>query len=151
MSFLCLTPPETRNVHGAYGAPYRKLRSWDNEGIQALADPCWVPATPPPQWQATMTDVARRAGVSASTVSRALRGLTSVSPEARDRVERAARSYRSSRGVRRVEPRDGQDPQSRGPDSGRAFLVPRRRAVRRGHAAARGGPGPAALLRHEHA
>jgi DNA-binding LacI/PurR family transcriptional regulator len=42
------------------------------------------------QRQATMEDVARRAGVSVSTVSRALRGLTTVSPEARLRVERAA-------------------------------------------------------------
>lgn len=38
-----------------------------------------------------MADVARKAGVSVSTVSRALRGLPTVSPDARDRVERAAR------------------------------------------------------------
>ncbi|MEU7057431.1 LacI family DNA-binding transcriptional regulator [Streptomyces sp. NPDC046197] len=39
----------------------------------------------------TMADVAERAGVSASTVSRTLRGLTTVSPEVRARVEQAAR------------------------------------------------------------
>nr|WP_093780746.1 LacI family DNA-binding transcriptional regulator [Streptomyces sp. yr375] len=38
-----------------------------------------------------MADVAERAGVSPSTVSRTMRGLTSVSPEVRARVERAAR------------------------------------------------------------
>lgn len=38
-----------------------------------------------------MTDVAERAGVSQSTVSRTLRGLASVSPEVRARVEQAAR------------------------------------------------------------
>ncbi|MGJ5753427.1 LacI family transcriptional regulator [Streptomyces puniciscabiei] len=38
-----------------------------------------------------MADVAERAGVSASTVSRTLRGLTTVSPEVRARVEQAAR------------------------------------------------------------
>lgn len=38
-----------------------------------------------------MADVAERAGVSASTVSRTLRGLSTVSPQVRDRVERAAR------------------------------------------------------------
>ncbi|TJZ59392.1 LacI family transcriptional regulator [Streptomyces piniterrae] len=37
-----------------------------------------------------MADVARRAGVSTSTVSRAVRGVSTVSPEARSRVERAA-------------------------------------------------------------
>ncbi|WP_435241068.1 LacI family DNA-binding transcriptional regulator [Streptomyces cucumeris] len=40
---------------------------------------------------ATMADVAERAGVSVSTVSRTLRGLSSVSPQTRDRVEKAAR------------------------------------------------------------
>ncbi|MEU1271621.1 LacI family DNA-binding transcriptional regulator [Streptomyces sp. NPDC005799] len=39
----------------------------------------------------TMADVAERAGVSVSTVSRTLRGLTNVSPQVRARVERAAR------------------------------------------------------------
>lgn len=38
-----------------------------------------------------MADVAERAGVSPSTVSRTLRGLSSVSPEVRARVETAAR------------------------------------------------------------
>ncbi len=38
-----------------------------------------------------MADVAERAGVSVSTVSRTLRGMTTVSPEARGRVEKAAR------------------------------------------------------------
>ncbi|KUN79115.1 LacI family transcriptional regulator [Streptomyces bungoensis] len=38
-----------------------------------------------------MTDVAERAGVSPSTVSRTLRGLPTVSPEVRARVEQAAR------------------------------------------------------------
>ena len=38
-----------------------------------------------------MADVAERAGVSPSTVSRTLRGLTSVSPDVRARVEEAAR------------------------------------------------------------
>ncbi|WP_308286492.1 LacI family DNA-binding transcriptional regulator [Streptomyces griseorubiginosus] len=39
----------------------------------------------------TMADVAERAGVSVSTVSRTLRGLDNVSPPVRARVERAAR------------------------------------------------------------
>jgi DNA-binding LacI/PurR family transcriptional regulator len=38
-----------------------------------------------------MADVAERAGVSVSTVSRTLRGLSNVSPQVRARVERAAR------------------------------------------------------------
>ncbi|GAA3595954.1 LacI family DNA-binding transcriptional regulator [Streptomyces osmaniensis] len=38
-----------------------------------------------------MADVAQRAGVSTSTVSRTLRGLSTVSPEVRIRVEKAAR------------------------------------------------------------
>ncbi|WP_317259594.1 MULTISPECIES: LacI family DNA-binding transcriptional regulator [Streptomyces] len=41
--------------------------------------------------EATMADVAERAGVSVSTVSRTLRGLSSVSPQTRGRVEKAAR------------------------------------------------------------
>lgn len=40
---------------------------------------------------ATLADVAERAGVSPSTVSRTLRGLPTVSPETRARVEKAAR------------------------------------------------------------
>ncbi|WP_308283618.1 LacI family DNA-binding transcriptional regulator [Streptomyces glomeratus] len=46
---------------------------------------------PPAQRHSTMADVAERAGVSTSTVSRTLRGLTTVSPEVRARVEQAAR------------------------------------------------------------
>ncbi|MGW5608948.1 LacI family DNA-binding transcriptional regulator [Streptomyces sp. NPDC003753] len=45
----------------------------------------------PAQRHSTMADVAERAGVSLSTVSRTLRGMTSVSPEVRARVEQAAR------------------------------------------------------------
>ncbi|WP_369224131.1 LacI family DNA-binding transcriptional regulator [Streptomyces sp. R39] len=45
----------------------------------------------PAQRHPTLADVAERAGVSPSTVSRTMRGLTSVSPEIRDRVEQAAR------------------------------------------------------------
>ncbi|MFE0180006.1 LacI family DNA-binding transcriptional regulator [Streptomyces olivaceus] len=40
---------------------------------------------------ATLADVAERAGVSPSTVSRTLRGLSTVSPQTRARVEKAAR------------------------------------------------------------
>ncbi|CAM5407160.1 hypothetical protein SALBM135S_01382 [Streptomyces alboniger] len=40
---------------------------------------------------ATLADVAQRAGVSPSTVSRTLRGLSTVSPATRARVEEAAR------------------------------------------------------------
>ncbi|MGW2345741.1 LacI family DNA-binding transcriptional regulator [Streptomyces sp. NPDC001661] len=40
---------------------------------------------------ATLADVAQRAGVSPSTVSRTLRGLSTVSPQTRARVEQAAR------------------------------------------------------------
>ncbi|MFG2427227.1 LacI family DNA-binding transcriptional regulator [Streptomyces sp. NPDC048590] len=40
---------------------------------------------------ATLADVAHRAGVSPSTVSRTLRGLSTVSPQTRARVEQAAR------------------------------------------------------------
>ncbi|MFZ3566095.1 LacI family DNA-binding transcriptional regulator [Streptomyces sp. BH097] len=40
---------------------------------------------------ATLADVAQRAGVSPSTVSRTLRGLSTVSPQTRERVEQAAR------------------------------------------------------------
>ncbi|NYI03729.1 LacI family DNA-binding transcriptional regulator [Allostreptomyces psammosilenae] len=48
-----------------------------------------------------MSDVARRAGVSLSTVSRALRGVPGVAPEVRHRVEQAAMelSYVISRGA----------------------------------------------------
>ncbi|MEW2403985.1 LacI family DNA-binding transcriptional regulator [Streptomyces sp. NPDC046862] len=46
---------------------------------------------PPAQRHPTMADVAERAGVSPSTVSRTLRGLPTVSPEVRARVEQAAR------------------------------------------------------------
>ncbi|MEU8349337.1 LacI family DNA-binding transcriptional regulator [Streptomyces sp. NPDC048845] len=45
----------------------------------------------PSQRPATMPDVARRAGVSVSTVSRTLRGLPTVSPATRRKVEQAAR------------------------------------------------------------
>jgi len=43
-----------------------------------------------------MADVAERAGVSASTVSRTLRGLSNVSPDVRVRVEKAARELNFS-------------------------------------------------------
>ncbi|WP_405670080.1 LacI family DNA-binding transcriptional regulator [Streptomyces sp. NBC_01530] len=46
---------------------------------------------PDAQRHPTMADVAERAGVSASTVSRTLRGLSNVSPDVRVRVEQAAR------------------------------------------------------------
>ncbi|MFF4504312.1 LacI family DNA-binding transcriptional regulator [Streptomyces sp. NPDC001401] len=46
---------------------------------------------PAAQRHPTMADVAERAGVSVSTVSRTLRGLSSVSPDVRTRVEKAAR------------------------------------------------------------
>src|SRR5690349_3207435 len=46
---------------------------------------------PAAQRHPTMADVAERAGVSASTVSRTLRGLSNVSPDVRARVEKAAR------------------------------------------------------------
>ncbi|MEU7489129.1 LacI family DNA-binding transcriptional regulator [Streptomyces sp. NPDC042319] len=39
----------------------------------------------------TLADVAQRAGVSASTVSRTMRGMSTVSPDVRARVEQAAR------------------------------------------------------------
>ncbi|MFG2894115.1 LacI family DNA-binding transcriptional regulator [Streptomyces sp. NPDC048248] len=45
----------------------------------------------PSRSPATMPDVARRAGVSVSTVSRTLRGLPTVSPATRHRVEQAAK------------------------------------------------------------
>ena len=41
---------------------------------------------------ATIEDVARVAGVSTATVSRALRGLPSVTPETREKVSQAAAS-----------------------------------------------------------
>ncbi|MFI8848910.1 LacI family DNA-binding transcriptional regulator [Streptomyces sp. 891-h] len=46
---------------------------------------------PSVQRHPTMADVAQRAGVSPSTVSRTLRGLTNVTPDVRARVEQAAR------------------------------------------------------------
>ncbi len=46
--------------------------------------------SPPRPRTATMSDVAERAGVSPATVSRALRGHTSVATDTRDRVLRAA-------------------------------------------------------------
>src|ERR1044072_2448761 len=45
----------------------------------------------PAQRHPTLADVAERAGVSPSTVSRTMRGLTSVSPEVRAPAEKAAR------------------------------------------------------------
>lgn len=50
-----------------------------------------VPAMPAARSDATMADVAKRAGVSVSTVSRTLRGMATVAPETRGRVEQAAR------------------------------------------------------------
>ncbi|MFD8307367.1 LacI family DNA-binding transcriptional regulator [Streptomyces sp. NPDC059690] len=47
---------------------------------------------PPARRHPTMADVAERAGVSVSTVSRTLRGLSNVSPDVRARVENAARA-----------------------------------------------------------
>jgi DNA-binding LacI/PurR family transcriptional regulator len=51
---------------------------------------CYVPAMSGEQRHVTMADVAERAGVSVSTVSRTLRGLAVVNPETRARVEQAA-------------------------------------------------------------
>src|SRR5881392_979758 len=57
-----------------------------------VSPPCYVPAMPiSDQRYPTMADVAERAGVSVSTVSRTLRGMSTVSPDARQRVEQAAR------------------------------------------------------------
>lgn len=50
-----------------------------------------MPEARNPRDEATMADVAQRAGVSVSTVSRTLRGLSTVSGETRARVEEAAR------------------------------------------------------------
>ncbi len=47
-------------------------------------------ASTPQLASVTIRDVARRAGVSAATVSRSLRGISNVSPETRDRVLEAA-------------------------------------------------------------
>jgi LacI family repressor for deo operon, udp, cdd, tsx, nupC, and nupG len=49
------------------------------------------PTVPRPSAAASMDDVARAAGVSTATVSRALRGLSSVSAATRDRIQAVAR------------------------------------------------------------
>ncbi len=60
-----------------------------------------------PNGRTNILDVAARAGVSAATVSRSLRGMSNVSPDTRDRVLEAARDLAYSAATTEFEPVPG--------------------------------------------